>query len=90
MQRDRVSGVVRLGYDERFIRMWDYCLAYCEGAFLERHIGDYQLLLAKTYARRPLLGDPWRRGVSREPAGTGPQDRRTGVYSPCCFPEPCC
>jgi cyclopropane-fatty-acyl-phospholipid synthase len=60
--------VARLGYGERFIRTWDYYLAYCEGAFLERHIGDYQLLLAKTYARRPLLGEPWR---ARRAAGDG-------------------
>ena len=35
------------GYDERFLRMWDFYLAYCEGGFLERSIGVAHLLLAK-------------------------------------------
>ena len=35
------------GYDERFIAMWDFYLAYCEGGFRERSIGVAQLLMAK-------------------------------------------
>lgn len=35
------------GFDERFTRMWEFYLAYCEGGFLERSIGVAQLLLAK-------------------------------------------
>jgi cyclopropane-fatty-acyl-phospholipid synthase len=36
-----------LGYDERFRRIWDFYLAYCEAGFRERRIADVQLLLAK-------------------------------------------
>jgi len=36
-----------LGYDERFQRIWELYLAYCEGGFAERRICDIQLLLAK-------------------------------------------
>jgi cyclopropane-fatty-acyl-phospholipid synthase len=36
-----------LGYDERFRRLWDLYLAYCEAGFHERRIADVQLLLAK-------------------------------------------
>jgi len=36
-----------LGYDERFLRLWRLYLDYCAGAFLERRIGDVQMLLAK-------------------------------------------
>jgi cyclopropane-fatty-acyl-phospholipid synthase len=39
--------LARLGYDERFRRLWRLYLAYCEAGFAERRIGDYQLLLAK-------------------------------------------
>jgi cyclopropane-fatty-acyl-phospholipid synthase len=47
-----------LGYDERFIRMWEFYLAYCEGGFRERSIGDVQLLLVKPGCRRaPWLPD---------------------------------
>lgn len=52
-----LETVRRLGYDERFIRMWRYYLCYCEGSFLERTIGTSQLLLAKPGARpAPLTG----------------------------------
>ncbi len=37
----------RLGYDERFRRLWTLYLAYCEAGFAERRICDVQLLLAK-------------------------------------------
>lgn len=43
-QLDRVR---RLGFDERFIRMWEFYLAYCEGGFRERSIGVAHLVLAK-------------------------------------------
>jgi cyclopropane-fatty-acyl-phospholipid synthase len=45
--RDKVKSQ---GFDERFLRMWEYYLAYCEGAFRERHIGDVQLVLTKQRA----------------------------------------
>jgi cyclopropane-fatty-acyl-phospholipid synthase len=45
-----LSEVRLLGFDERFIRMWDYYLAYCEGAFRERYISDVQLVLGKATA----------------------------------------
>ncbi len=52
-----LETVRRLGYDERFIRMWRYYLCYCEGGFLERTIGTSQWLLAKPGARpAPLTG----------------------------------
>jgi cyclopropane-fatty-acyl-phospholipid synthase len=35
-----------LGYDLRFRRLWELYLAYSEGGFLERRIGDVQALLA--------------------------------------------
>lgn len=53
----RLDDVRAQGFDERFIRMWDLYLGYCEAAFMERHIGDVQLLLAKTPNRRVLHGD---------------------------------
>jgi cyclopropane-fatty-acyl-phospholipid synthase len=44
---DRVDDVRALGYDERFVRLWNLYLAYCEAGFRERRIRDVQLLLAK-------------------------------------------
>ena len=48
-----------LGFDERFIRMWEFYLASCEAAFAERSIGDIQLLLTKAGNRARMLGEPW-------------------------------
>lgn len=39
--------IAELGYDERFQRLWELYLCWCEGGFAERRIRDVQLLLAK-------------------------------------------
>jgi cyclopropane-fatty-acyl-phospholipid synthase len=44
---DRIEEVRRQGFDETFIRMWDFYLCYCEGGFRERVIGTVQLTFAK-------------------------------------------
>jgi cyclopropane-fatty-acyl-phospholipid synthase len=41
------SELARLGFDERFRRLWTLYLAYCEAGFAERRIIDVQLLLGK-------------------------------------------
>ena len=48
----RIDQVRAQGYDERFIRMWEFYLCYCEGGFLERSISDVQLLFARGGNRR--------------------------------------
>ena len=35
------------GFDERFLRSWEFYLAYCEGGFRERSIGVSHLLMEK-------------------------------------------
>lgn len=44
-----------MGFDDRFIRMWEFYLCYCEGGFAERFTGDLQLLFTKPLYR----GEPW-------------------------------
>lgn len=52
----RADAARRFGYSEDFIRMWDFYLAYCEGGFRERYIGDVQAVFAKPKARpAPIL-----------------------------------
>ena len=48
----RLEEVFELGYSESFARMWQFYLAYCESAFLERTIGDVQMLMMRPGARR--------------------------------------
>lgn len=54
----RLADVKAMGFDDQFVRMWDLYLAYCEAAFVERHIGDFQLLLGKTRLAAPLFNEP--------------------------------
>lgn len=43
-----------MGLDERFRRLWRFYLAYCEAGFLEAHVSDVQLMLAKPGWRAAL------------------------------------
>ena len=61
---ESIDEVRALGFDESFCRMWDYYLAYCEGAFRERHISDVQLMLTKNSNPVMLYGEPWRDAVT--------------------------
>jgi cyclopropane-fatty-acyl-phospholipid synthase len=49
-----IDKVRSLGYSEDFIRLWDYYLCYCEGGFIERQLGDVQMLLTKPGCRMRL------------------------------------
>ena len=71
-----IAQVRALGFDEAFCRMWDYYLAYCEGAFRERYISDVQLILTKNANAAPLYGEPWKDTAAvslekREPLAIG-------------------
>jgi cyclopropane-fatty-acyl-phospholipid synthase len=55
----RRDAVRSLGFDERFVRMWDFYLAICEAAFLERHTQVFQLLFVKNGSSRQLFNEPW-------------------------------
>jgi cyclopropane-fatty-acyl-phospholipid synthase len=49
----RLAQVRELGYPDSFCRMWEFYFCYCEGGFLERQIGDVQILLTKPRCRLP-------------------------------------
>jgi len=54
---ENIDQVRRLGFDECFIRTWDYYLAYCQAGFAERQVGVVQLVLAGPKCRdEPLYG----------------------------------
>lgn len=44
---NRLDDVRNQGFNQRFIRMWRYYLAYCEAGFMERATGLAQLVWAK-------------------------------------------
>lgn len=44
------------GFSEEFIRLWNFYFCYCEGGFLERQIGDVQMIFTKPLCRMdPIL-----------------------------------
>lgn len=44
---ERRDQAKRLGFDDHFIRMWEYYLASCEAAFSIRHLGNLQILFSR-------------------------------------------
>ena len=52
---ERIDDIRQQGFSDTFIRMWEYYLSYCEGAFLERAISDLQILFAKPGNRIKLV-----------------------------------
>lgn len=46
-----LDAVKEQGYSDAFIRMWQFYLCYCESAFIERAIGDIQILIMRPAAR---------------------------------------
>ena len=45
------NKIIKLGFDERFIRMWNFYFSYCEGGFAERVINDFHILMSKPLNR---------------------------------------
>tara|TARA_E500000075_G_scaffold113446_1_gene109130 strand:- start:198 stop:554 length:357 start_codon:yes stop_codon:yes gene_type:complete len=48
---ENIQEIKDMGFDENFQRMWNYYLAYCEGAFFERAIGCVQMQFHKPFFR---------------------------------------
>jgi cyclopropane-fatty-acyl-phospholipid synthase len=44
---ENIAEVRAQGFDERFVRMWDYYFQYCEAAFAERQVNVVQMTLGK-------------------------------------------
>lgn len=44
---ERLDEVRALGFDDRFVRMWEYYLASCEAAFRTRNLGLVHMVLAR-------------------------------------------
>ena len=42
---DRRHELFDLGFDESFLRRWEFYFAYCEAAFRARYVADWQLVL---------------------------------------------
>jgi cyclopropane-fatty-acyl-phospholipid synthase len=50
----RKPEIRRLGFDDRFLRMWEFYLASCEAAFATGYIGNLQLVLGRGHEPRRI------------------------------------
>jgi cyclopropane-fatty-acyl-phospholipid synthase len=48
---ENLTQIRRQGFSEDFIRLWIFYFCYCEGGFLERQIGDVQMIFTKPLCR---------------------------------------
>ena len=46
---ERIDEVRALGYDEQFVRTWDFYLSFCEAGFRTRALRDAQLTLTRPF-----------------------------------------
>jgi cyclopropane-fatty-acyl-phospholipid synthase len=65
---DNAARAEALGYDRRFRRLWELYFCWCEGGFLERRIGDVQVLMAKPRYRGSRVNTRLERPPSRAAA----------------------
>lgn len=49
--KENLTSVYEQGFDDRFVRMWEFYLSYCEGGFRERVINTSQFVFAKPLCR---------------------------------------
>lgn len=68
---EHLDEVRALGYPDRFIRLWNYYLSYCEASFDERYTGVVQIQFDKPLCRR-------------DPISIGARAAVPKPDSPCC------
>ena len=80
----RLPDVRGQGFDDRFIRMWDYYFCYCQAAFEERQVNLVQALFAKPaavadtdYGHAPHRSANARSGSVRRDGGNATFPQRT-------------
>ncbi|KAJ4835350.1 hypothetical protein Tsubulata_021575, partial [Turnera subulata] len=55
----RLSKIVAMGFDENFIRTWEYYFDYCAAGFKSYMLGDYQVVFSRR-GNVGTLGDPYK------------------------------
>lgn len=44
---NKIEEIKELGFDDRFVRMWEYYLCYSEAGFLSNQVSNYQLVFSR-------------------------------------------
>ncbi|KAJ4835348.1 hypothetical protein Tsubulata_021572, partial [Turnera subulata] len=53
------SKILAMGFDEKFIRTWEYYFDYCAAGFKSYMLGDYQVVFSRR-GNVGTLGDPYK------------------------------
>ncbi|KAG8373199.1 hypothetical protein BUALT_Bualt12G0146200 [Buddleja alternifolia] len=59
----RLCEIQALGFDEKFIRTWEYYFDYCAAGFKSCTLGDYQVVFSRP-GNVEIFGDPYKAGPS--------------------------
>ncbi|MED6131617.1 hypothetical protein PIB30_011215 [Stylosanthes scabra] len=54
------SEILALGFDEKFIKTWEYYFDYCAAGFKSRIIGNYQVVFSRPGGNTTTFNDPYR------------------------------
>ncbi|KAJ8768382.1 hypothetical protein K2173_021535 [Erythroxylum novogranatense] len=65
------SKILDMGFDEKFIRTWEYYFDYCAAGFKSYTLGDYQIVFSRP-GNTMALGDPYNGFPSAYPASLVP------------------
>ncbi|KAJ9700768.1 hypothetical protein PVL29_006200 [Vitis rotundifolia] len=57
------SKIIELGFNEKFIRTWEYYFDYCAAGFKTRTLGDYQIVFSRP-GNAAAFSDPYKSVVS--------------------------
>ncbi|XP_057957913.1 uncharacterized protein LOC131150880 isoform X2 [Malania oleifera] len=60
---EKQSKILGLGFDKRFIRMWEYYFDYCAAGFKSRTLGNYQIVFSRP-GNTPAFGNPYKSAPS--------------------------
>lgn len=53
------DAIQALGFDDAFIRRWDYYFSYCAAGFSQRYLSDFQLVLTRSQNPALIRHLPW-------------------------------
>ncbi|XP_050217007.1 uncharacterized protein LOC126667913 isoform X2 [Mercurialis annua] len=56
---DNQRKILKMGFDEKFIRTWEYYFDYCAAGFKTYTLGDYQMVFSRS-GNMEALGDPYK------------------------------
>ncbi|XP_035836726.1 tuberculostearic acid methyltransferase UfaA1-like [Helianthus annuus] len=58
------SKILSLGFNQEFIRIWEYYFDYCAAGFKTEILLDYQVVFSRPGKTNDTLGDPYKTAIT--------------------------